>query len=160
MLRRVKQVTLATALAASAVVFGPAAHAERVDFNVAIGGPGYALAFGNAPHRGAVAWRPYGYRGDDGGPHYVRPRWHPEHASRPVGYVVSAYAPPVGYVVSTYAPPVGYVVSTYAPPVVYAPRVVYLPHDLRPPRIAYRGPYLHRPFTRPHRDHRGDRDRD
>ena len=144
MLQRVKQVTLATALTASAVAFAPAAHAERVDFNVAIGGPGYALAFGNAPHRGAVAWRPYGYRGDDGGPHYVRPRWHPEHASRPVGYVVSAYAPPVAY----------------APSVVYAPRVVYVPHVFRPPRIAYPGPYLHRPFTEPHRDHRRDRDRD
>ena len=155
MLQRVKQVTLATALAASAVAFAPAAHAGHMDFNVAIGGPGYALAFGNAPHRGAVAWRPYGYRGDDGGPHHVRPRWHPGYASPPVGYVVPAYGPPV-----TYAPPVRYVVPAYGPPVGHAARVVYVPHVFRPPRVAYRGPYLHRPFAQPHWDHRRDRDRD
>ena len=152
MLRRVKQATLATALAASAVAFTPVAHAERVDFNVAIGGPGYALAFGNAPYRGAVAWRPYGYRGDDGPryyhrdydgprydrPHYVRPQWHPGYASPPVGYVVSAYAPPVAY----------------------PPRVVYVPRVVPPPRIAYRAPYVYRPFAQRHEDRHGDRDRD
>jgi hypothetical protein len=164
MLRRVKQATLVTALAASVVAFAPVAHAERVDFSIAIGGPGYALAFGHAPYRAAVAWRPHGYRGGDDGPrydrrdddsprygrpdwgrpHYVHPQWHPGYASRPVGYFVSAYAPPV----------------VYAPPVAHAPRVVYVPRVVRPPRIAYRGPHVHRPFNERRREHRGDRDRD
>jgi hypothetical protein len=65
MLRRTTQLALASALVAGAVAFAPAAHANRVGFNVSIGGPGYAVAFGNAP------W--WGYRYYAPAPVYVAP---------------------------------------------------------------------------------------
>lgn len=94
MLRRTTHIALGTALVAATGVFAPAAHADRIGFNVSIGGPGYGVAFGNAPY--------WGHR------HYYRPAWSPYYRSAwgPV-YV----APPV-----VYAPPrVVYV----APRVVY-----------------------------------------
>ncbi len=147
MLGRLLQSTIAAALAASTLSVAPVAHADPVGFSVAIGGPGYALAFGNAPYWGAPAWHAYGYRRDDDRPRYVRPRWAPVYAAPPAGYVVSGYGAP-----SVYAPPVGYVVSTYPAPVVYAPR------------LAYAGPMLHRgrhaehPHADRYREHRFDRD--
>ena len=50
MLRQAKHLAVGTALAAAAAVFAPAAHADRVGFNVSIGGPGYGIAFGSAPY--------------------------------------------------------------------------------------------------------------
>ena len=50
MLRRTTQIALGTALVAAAAAFAPAAHADRVGFNVSIGGPGYGVAFGNGPY--------------------------------------------------------------------------------------------------------------
>jgi hypothetical protein len=52
MLRRSFSIRLGTALVAATAAFAPAAHADRVGFNVSIGGPGYAVAFGNAPYWG------------------------------------------------------------------------------------------------------------
>ena len=52
MLRRSFSIGLGTALVAATAAFAPAAHADRVGFNVSIGGPGYAVAFGNAPYWG------------------------------------------------------------------------------------------------------------
>jgi hypothetical protein len=142
---RLMQSTMAAALAASAMSFAPAAHADRVGFSVAVGGPGYAVAFGNAPSWGAPAWPAYGYR-----PQLLRPKWRPVYAPPPAGYVVSGYAPP-----AVYGPPVaGYAVATYAPVVVYAPRVVHAPP------VNYRGRYAHRPGVERYRDQRVDHDRD
>lgn len=71
MLRRTTHIALGTALVAAAATFAPAAHADRVGFSVSIGGPGYAVAFGNAPYWGHrhyyAPYRPY-YR-----PAYVVP---------------------------------------------------------------------------------------
>jgi hypothetical protein len=75
MLRRTTHIALATALVASAAAFAPAAHADRIGFNVSIGGPGYGVAFGNAPY--------WGHR------HYYRPAWRPVYVAPPV-----VYAPP------------------------------------------------------------------
>lgn len=68
---RTPQVVLGTVLVAAVTAFAPAAHASRVGFNVSIGGPGYGIAFGDAPY--------WGYRP------YYRPAYYP----RPV-----IYAPP------------------------------------------------------------------
>jgi len=141
---RLMQSTIAAAMAASALFFAPAAHADRVGFSVALGGPGYAVAFGDAPYWGTPAWPAYGHR-----PRHLRPQWRPVHAP-PAGYVVSGYAPPV-----VYAPPAaGYVVATYAAPVVYAARAVHAP------AVVYRRHYVHRPGVERHWDHRIDHDRD
>jgi hypothetical protein len=90
-------------LAAGAFAFAPAAHADRLAFNLSIGGPGYGVTIGDGP------W----YRGH--APRYVYPR----------SYAPAYVAPPVyaGPPVVTYAPPV----VTYAPPVVtyVAPRAPY-----------------------------------
>ena len=105
MLRRTTQIALGTALVAATAAFAPAAHADRIGFNVSIGGPVYGVAFGNGPD-----WR---------GSHY-RPYWS-----------AASIAPPV---VSTppyyYAAPVVYP----APRVVYrAPYVVRRPVVVRGP---------------------------
>ena len=144
---RLMQSTIAAALAASILSVAPVARADPVGFSIAIGGPGYAVAFGNAPYWGGPASHAYGYRRDDDRPHYVRPRWAPVYAAPPAGYVVSGYGSP--YV---YAPPVGYVVSTYPGPVVYAPRLVYAGPVLR------RGRYADHPHADRYREHRFDRD--
>ena len=100
MLRRTTQIALGTALVAATAAFAPVAHADRVGFNVSIGGPGYGVAFGNGPY-----WR---------GSHYYRPYWSAAYIAPPV-----LYSPPVYY-----APPVVY----RAPRVVYrAPYVVRRP---------------------------------
>ena len=65
MLRRTTQIALASALVAGTAAFAPAAHADRVGFNVSIGGPGYGVTFGNAP------W--WGYRYYAPAPVYVAP---------------------------------------------------------------------------------------
>ena len=75
MLRRTTHIALATALVAAAAAFAPAAHADRIGFNVSIGGPGYGVAFGNAPY--------WGHR------YYYRPAWRPVYVAPPV-----VYAPP------------------------------------------------------------------
>jgi hypothetical protein len=73
-------------LAAAGLAFAPAAHANRVGFNLSIGGPGYAVSVGNAPY-----YAPYSY---SYGPrhYYHRHYWRPAYAPAPV-YV----APPVVY---------------------------------------------------------------
>ncbi len=76
MLRRTTHIALGTALLAAAATFAPAAHADRVGFNVSIGGPGYGVTFGNAPY--------WGYR------HYSRHYWGPAYVVPRVVYV----APP------------------------------------------------------------------
>jgi len=113
MLRRTTQIALGTAAFATAIAFAPAAHAERVGFNVSIGGPGYGVSFGNGP---------YWYRG-----HRHRPYWS-------AAYI----APPV-----VYAPPVYYPAPVYTAPVVYrAPRVVYrAPYVGRRPVVVGRPVY-------------------
>jgi hypothetical protein len=67
-------------LAAAGLAFAPAAHANRVGFNLSIGGPGYAVSVGNAPYY-------YGPRH-----YYPRHYWRPAYVAAPV-YV----APPVVY---------------------------------------------------------------
>jgi len=54
---RTPQVVLGTALVAALTAFAPAAHASRVGFNVSIGGPGYGIAFGDAPFAGSLGGR-------------------------------------------------------------------------------------------------------
>jgi hypothetical protein len=102
MIRRTTQIAIGTALVAAAAAFAPAAHAERVGFNVSIGGPGYAVSFGNAPY--FRAYRPY-YHGPRWRAAYVAPR--------------TVYAPPV-----VYTAPVVYPV----PRVVY--RAPYVRHPV------------------------------
>ena len=75
MLRRTTHFALGTALLAAAAAFAPAAHADRIGFNVSIGGPGYAVSFGNAPY-----WAHRHYR------HYYRPYWRPVYAAPRVVY--------------------------------------------------------------------------
>lgn len=65
-LRRL-HIALGTALVAATAAFAPAAHADRIGFDVSIGGPGYAVTFGNAPYWGH---RHYYYRP---APVYVAP---------------------------------------------------------------------------------------
>jgi len=111
MLRRPTQIALGTALVAATAAFAPAAHADRVGFNVSIGGPGYGVSFGNGAY-----WR---------GSHHYRPYWS------------AAYlAPPV-----VYAPPVVCTAPLYTAHIVYrAPRVVYrAPYVVRRP-VVVRGP--------------------
>jgi len=95
MLRRTTQLALGTALVACAAAFAPAAHADRVGFNVSIGGPGYAVSVGNGPYWG---YRPY-HR------HY----WRGPYVAPPVVYV--AQPPRVVY----RAPYVRYPVVVRAP---------------------------------------------
>jgi hypothetical protein len=117
MLRRKTQIAIGAALLAAAAAFAPAAHAERVGFNVSIGGPGYGVSFGNGPY----------WRGSHYGSHYYRPYWS------------AAYlAPPV-----VYSAPVVYPAPVYTAPVVYrAPRVVYrAPYVVRRPVIVRRPVY-------------------
>jgi hypothetical protein len=88
MLRRTTHLAFATALVAATAAFAPAAHADRIGFNVSIGGPGYGVTFGNAPY--------FGHR------HYYRPA--PVYVAPRVVYAaprVVYRAPPVVYV----APP-------------------------------------------------------
>ena len=60
MLRRTTQIALGTVLVAATAAFAPVAHADRVGFNVSIGGPGYGVAFGNGPYwRGSHYYQPY-----------------------------------------------------------------------------------------------------
>jgi hypothetical protein len=66
--RRRLHIALGTAIVAAAAAFAPAAQADRVGFNVSIGGPGYAVGFGNAPYWGH---RHHYYRP---APVYVAPR--------------------------------------------------------------------------------------
>ena len=75
MLRRNMHIALGTALVAAAAISAPAAHAHRFGLDVSIGGPGYAVAFGDAPY--------WGY------PYYYRPAWRPVYVAPPV-----VYAPP------------------------------------------------------------------
>src|SRR6478736_6682560 len=72
MLRRTTQIALGTALVAATAAFAPVAHADRVGFNVSIGGPGYGVAFGNGPY-----WR---------GSHYYQPYWSAAYIAPPVVY--------------------------------------------------------------------------
>jgi hypothetical protein len=81
MLNRTTHIALGTALVAAAATFAPAAHADRVGFNVSIGGPGYGVSVGNAPYRGH---------------HYYRHHWRPAYVAPRV-----VYTPPVVY----YSPP-------------------------------------------------------
>ena len=64
MIRRTTQLALGTALLAGLATFAPAAHADRVGFNISIGGPGYAISAGNAPYWGYAPYygHPYRYR--------------------------------------------------------------------------------------------------
>ena len=78
MLRRTTQLAFGTALVAAAAAFAPTAHADRVGFNVSIGGPGYAVSVGNGPYWG---YRPY-YR-----PHYPRHYWRAPYVAPRVVYV-------------------------------------------------------------------------
>ncbi len=78
MLHRTTHIALGTALVAAAAMFAPAAHADRVGFNVSIAGPGYGVAFGNGPY-----WR---------GHHHYRPHYRPVYVPPPV-----VYAPAVVY---------------------------------------------------------------
>ena len=50
MLNKTTRIAVGAALVAGAAAFAPAAHADRIGFNVSIGGPGYALSFGDAPY--------------------------------------------------------------------------------------------------------------
>jgi hypothetical protein len=83
MLRRTTQIAVASALVAAAAAFAPAAHADRIGFNVSVGGPGYGVTFGNVP-----GW----------GPRYYAPA--PVYVAPPPPRVV--YTPPR---VVYYAPP-------------------------------------------------------
>jgi hypothetical protein len=83
MLRRTTQIALGTALVAAVAAFAPAAHAERVGFNVSIGGPGYGVSFGNGPY-----WR---------GGHHYRPYWSAAYIAPPVYYPAPIYTAPVVY---------------------------------------------------------------
>ena len=83
MLRRTTHLALGTALLAAAAAFAPAAHADRVGFNVSIGGPGYDVTFGNAPY--------WGHRAYWGHPYYYRHHWRPAYVYAPR---VVYYAPP------------------------------------------------------------------
>jgi hypothetical protein len=90
-------VAVGATLTAAGLAFAPAAHAERIGFNLSIGGPGYAVSVGNAPYYG--------------GPRYYGPRhYYPRH------YYAPAYVPAPAYV----APPV-----VYRAPVVVAPAPYY-----------------------------------
>lgn len=111
MIRRTTQIAIGTALVAAAAAFAPAAHAERVGFNVSIGGPGYAVSFGNAPYFGA--YRPYHYG----------PRWRAAYVAPRV-----VYAQPV-----VYPAPVVYPVPrfVYRAPYVRHPVVVWGPVHYR-----------------------------
>ena len=96
MLRRTTHLAIATALVAVAAAAAPAAHASRVGFNVSIGGPGYAVAFGDRPY---FHHRHYYHR------HYYRPA--PVYVAPPVVYVpprVVYRAPRVVYW-APYVPP-------------------------------------------------------
>lgn len=73
MLNKTVRIAIGAALVAAATAFAPAAHADRIGFNVSIGGPGYGVSFGDMPYRG---YRPY-YR------HY----WGPAYVPAPVVYV-------------------------------------------------------------------------
>ena len=100
-------------LAAGTAAFAPAAHADRVGFNLSFGGPGYGVTVGNAPYYYA--------------PRYVAPAY------------VSTYVAPA--YVSTYVAPPAY--SYYTPPVYYAEPVVvaapYRYYHYRPyGRVYYR----------------------
>ena len=102
MLRRKALIAaVGASLALGATAFAPAAHADRVGFNLSIGGPGYGVTVGNAPYYHGYA--PY-YR------HY-RPAYAPAYVAAPVysGYY-DYYAPP----------PV-----VYSAPVVVAPAFTY-----------------------------------
>lgn len=91
-------------LAVGATAFAPAAHADRVAFNLSIGGPGYGVTVGNAPYY-------YGHR-------YHRHGWRPAYVPAPVYYA----PPPVVY----RAPVVVAPAYSYAYPVYpYAGRVYY-----------------------------------
>ncbi|MEO9137081.1 MAG: virulence factor [Casimicrobiaceae bacterium] len=84
MLRRTTHIALGTALVAAAATFAPVAHADRIGFNVSIGGPGYGVSFGNAPY-----WSHQ---------HHYRPAWRPVYVAPPVVYArprVVYVAPPV-----------------------------------------------------------------
>ena len=106
MLRRTTQIALGTALVAAAAAFAPAAHADRIGFNLSIGGPGYGVAFGNGPY-----WH---------GSHHYRPYWSAAYVAPPVVYTPPYY----------YSAPVVYP----APRVVYrAPYVVRRPVVVRGP---------------------------
>ena len=107
MLRRTTHLALGTALLGAAATVAPAAHAERIGFNLSIGGPGYAVSVGNAPYRGAYYDGPY---------RSYRPHWRPARVAPPL-----VYAPPVVYV----APPPRVV---YRAPYVRYPVVVRGPH--------------------------------
>jgi hypothetical protein len=101
MLRRKALIAAAGAtIAAGMLAFAPAAKADRIGFNLSIGGPGYGVTVGNAPY----------YRGY--GPRYYGPRYR-HWAPAPV-YV----APPV-----VYRPPVVYT----APVPRYGYRAPYYP---------------------------------
>jgi len=81
MLRR-STIALGTALIAGAAAFAPAAHADRVGFNVSIGGPGYALSVGNGPYWGGY-YRPY-----------HRAYWRAPYVAPPVVYAPVVYPAP------------------------------------------------------------------
>ena len=81
MLRRKAVIAaLGATLAAGAMAVAPAAHADRVGFNLSFAGPGYGVSVGNVP-----AYRGYPYHRHH---HY----WGPRYVPAPV-YV----APPVVY---------------------------------------------------------------
>ena len=101
--RHTTQIALASALVAGAAAFAPAAHADRIGFNVSVGGPGYGVTFGNAP-----VW----------GPRYYAPA--PVYVAPPPPRVV--YAPPR---VVYYTPPARIVYRPYPHRYVVHPRVYY-----------------------------------
>jgi hypothetical protein len=120
-----RHLLVAAALAvttAAGVAFAPAATAGNVAWNVSLGGPGYAVSFG-------------------------QPGWGPGYVNVGVagcGYNCYGgyYAPPVPAPV--YAPPVVVPYVRVAPPVVYPAPVVYRPVVV----VAPRG-HRHRPYYAP-----------
>ena len=110
MFHRTLNIALGTALVAAAAAFAPAAHADRVGFNVSIGGPGYGVSFGNAPYWGGHHhrhhYRPY---------RHYRPHWR-------AAYYYDYYAPPVVYY---RAPRVVYRAPYYVAP---RPVIVHRPY--------------------------------
>jgi hypothetical protein len=95
-------VVLATGavLAAGSLAFAPAAHADRLNFNLSLAGPGYGVSIGNAPYY-APYYRGHRHRHWRGAAAYVPPRvvYAPPRVVYPAPVVVS---PPVTYYSSPY----------------------------------------------------------
>ena len=96
---------LGATLAAGALAFAPAAHADRLNFSLSLAGPGYGVTVGNGPWH-TPSYRPY-YRG------HVRTYAPP----RVVYRAPVVVAPPAYYPAPTYYPAPAY----YPAPTYYAP---------------------------------------